>query len=200
MRGALARVGASIICATSLAGALGATTPLLAQEPAPKPAVTPSADAPSPAAPTPAVEEPRLGFDDVDMGGSSASEGVAGAWAVMIKGTVALAAVLLFIYLVLGKGLAKLNQKTGANRRIHILDRVGLDHRRTLYLVEIDGVRTVVGAGEGGMSIAVIPDGPKAFKDLIKDAAAPGATIHDPPARDDAALGLTTPSKSQGDA
>lgn len=194
------RVGAARLRQVLVALVLSAPVVTLAETPAP----TPEAPAPAPAAPAPAApartEEPRLGFDESDLQRSSPAEAVAGAWAMMVKAVVALAAVLFLAYVILGKGLAKFGQKAGGAKRIHVVDRVGIDAKRTLYLVEVDGVRTLVGAGEGGMTIAVIPDAPKpAFKDVIQDKAHDNGA-HAPPEPDPAALSITTPSKTQGDA
>ena len=114
----------------------------------------------TPAAANP-VKEPPLGFDPDEIRGAettSAAEGLSGAWAMMVKAFVGLAAVLMLIYLFVGKGLQKLAQRQSIGRSMRVIDRVGLDPKKTLYLVDVDGVRTLVGISETSMSMMVMPE------------------------------------------
>ncbi|MEW5853701.1 MAG: flagellar biosynthetic protein FliO [Myxococcota bacterium] len=163
----LALLGLSMLGATPvLAGEVNElprpapVTPPPSDAPAPTPAttVTPATPAAAPA-PTRPAKEPPLGFEPEDLRGigGSAADGLAGAWAIIVKSLVALCAVLMVIYLVLGKGLARMAGKMSAARTMRVVDRLGLDARRTLYLVEVDGVRALVGTGENQMSMMVLP-------------------------------------------
>lgn len=61
-----------------------------------------------------------------------------------------LLAVLALVYLTLHKGLGKLTERSQAGKRMRVVERVGLDARRGLYIVEIDGREMLIGTGEGG--------------------------------------------------
>jgi flagellar biogenesis protein FliO len=150
------------------AGLLGVflvCSPGLHAQPQPPPAAAAPAAPAAPSAPAPASkEEPPLGFEPEELKGveGGAADGLAGAWAMMVKAMVGLAAVLLLIYLVLGKGLARLSQKQNVSRAMRVVDRLGLDPKKTLYLVDVDGVRTLVGISETAMSMMVLPEPPPA--------------------------------------
>lgn len=82
--------------------------------------------------------------------------GVAGAldgliWP-FIKTMLMLCLVLGLVYLTLNKGLGKLIQKTQAGKRIKVVERVNLDQRRALFMVEVDGKEILLAAGDGGVS------------------------------------------------
>jgi flagellar biogenesis protein FliO len=81
--------------------------------------------------------------------------GVAGAlddliWP-FIKTMLMLCLVLGLVYLTLNKGLGKLMQRTQAGKRIKVVERVTLDQRRAIFLVEVDGEEILLAAGEGGV-------------------------------------------------
>lgn len=59
--------------------------------------------------------------------------------------------VLGLIYLTLHKGVGKLVQKNQEGKRMRVVERIGLDQRRTLYIIQVDGQEMLLGTGEGGM-------------------------------------------------
>lgn len=61
-----------------------------------------------------------------------------------------LLAVLALIYLTLHKGLGKLTERSQIGKRMRVVERVGLDARRGLYIVEVDGRELLIGTGEQG--------------------------------------------------
>lgn len=155
---------AAALLALLTCGTARAQHPAPASAPAPAPAAPAAAPAPE-APPVPPPGEPVVtmdpgALDRATRDGSSAADGVADAWAMMVKSMVALAGVLLLVYLIVGKGLGKLAQKQGQGRALRVVDRVGLDPRKTLYLVEVDGVRTLVAATDHAVSMLVLPDNP----------------------------------------
>lgn len=68
-----------------------------------------------------------------------------------IKSMLMLAVVVGLAYLTLHKGLGKLMTRAQAGKRIKVVERVSLDQRRSLYLVDIDGNEVVLAGGEGGV-------------------------------------------------
>ncbi len=69
----------------------------------------------------------------------------------LFKTMLMLAVVVGIAYLTLQKGLGKLLLRQNLNRRIKVVERVSLDPKRTLFLVELDGKQMLLGAGEGGV-------------------------------------------------
>lgn len=61
-----------------------------------------------------------------------------------------LLAVLALVYLTLHKGLGKLTERSQIGKRMRVVERVGLDARRGLYIVEVDGRELLIGTGEQG--------------------------------------------------
>ena len=97
----------------------------------------------------PAAEPDALLAPEADAPGMSSgiSEMI---WPFM-KSMIMLAVVVGLAYLTLHKGLGKLMVRTQMGKRMKVLERVSLDQRRSLYLVEIDGHEIVLGGGEGGV-------------------------------------------------
>lgn len=113
-------------------------------------------------------EPPPVDTEQVSKATHSVADSLASAWAMMVKMLLGLAAVLILVYLLLGKGLAKYVARNTTGRAIKVVDRVGLDPRRALYLVEVDGVRTLVGTGENAITMVVLPSPPpRAFEDCL---------------------------------
>ena len=143
-----AAVGAAAQPGASSAASAATTTPVPAMPPQP----------------APVTAEPKLGFDPEDLGGApaggSSADGLSGVWAIMVKATVGLAAVLMLVYLTVGKGLGKLAMRQGTGRSMRVVDRVGLDPKKTLFLVDVEGVRTLVGVTDNAMAIMVLPPSP----------------------------------------
>lgn len=68
-----------------------------------------------------------------------------------VKSMLMLCVVLALIYLVLHKGLGRLVQRTQSGRRMRVVERIALDQRRALYLVEVDGREVLLAGSEGGV-------------------------------------------------
>lgn len=68
--------------------------------------------------------------------------------------------VLGLVYLTLHKGLGKLLERQNLGKRVKVVERVNLDQRRALFLVEIDGKQMLIAAGEGGVTMLKDIDGP----------------------------------------
>lgn len=69
----------------------------------------------------------------------------------LFKTMLMLAIVVGIAYLTLHKGLGKLLMRQNLGRRIKVVERVSLDPKRALFLVELDGRQMLLGAGEGGV-------------------------------------------------
>jgi flagellar protein FliO/FliZ len=69
----------------------------------------------------------------------------------LAKTMLMLCVVLLVVYLTLHKGLGKLVERQNAGKRVRVVERVVLDQKRSLFLVEIDGKQMLLAAGEGGV-------------------------------------------------
>lgn len=112
-----------------------------------------SADAPPPAAPlaaeapAPARKPPPPDIDTLPP----PSIGMGELLGPLLKTMLMLAIVVGIVYLTLNKGLGKLVARQNLGRRVKVLERVGLDPKRALFLVEIDGRQMLLGAGEGGV-------------------------------------------------
>jgi flagellar protein FliO/FliZ len=79
----------------------------------------------------------------------------------LLQTLLALGAVCLLAWIVLRWGVKRLYGASGSGR-IRVLERVPLDPRRSLYLVEVGGKVLLVGAGEGPMTTLAEID-PKAL-------------------------------------
>ena len=65
-----------------------------------------------------------------------------------LKAMAALCVVLALAWLTLGKGIPKLVEKAQAGKRVKVVERIALDARRSLFLVDIDGRLVVLGGGD----------------------------------------------------
>jgi flagellar biogenesis protein FliO len=72
-----------------------------------------------------------------------------------------LGVVVALIYLTLHKGVGKLVQKSQQGKRVRVVERVSLDQKRAIYLVEVDGREVVLGGGDGGV-VHLFDTAPKA--------------------------------------
>lgn len=116
-----------------------------------------SADAPPPAAPpaaplaaeapAPARKPPPPDLDTLP----APSLGMGELLGPLFKTMLMLAIVVGIAYLTLHKGLGKLVARQNLGRRVKVIERVGLDPKRALFLVEVDGRQLLLGAGEGGV-------------------------------------------------
>jgi flagellar protein FliO/FliZ len=69
----------------------------------------------------------------------------------LAKTMLMLCVVLALVYLTLHKGLGKLVERQNSGKRVKVVERVMLDQKRSLFLVEIDGKQMLLAAGEGGV-------------------------------------------------
>jgi flagellar protein FliO/FliZ len=113
---------------------------------APADAVAESAAAPEPASAPAAAKPPPPPLFDPDE--TSASLTATEVVAPMVKTVVALSIVLLLAWLTLHKGMGRLVERAQAGKRLRVVERVALDARRSLFLVEVDGKTLVVGGGD----------------------------------------------------
>lgn len=63
-----------------------------------------------------------------------------------------LAVVLGLAYLVLHQGLGRLVQRTQGGKRMRVVERVSLEQRRSLYLVEVDGQELLIAGTDGAIT------------------------------------------------
>lgn len=92
----------------------------------------------------------------------------------LAKTMLMLCVVLAIVYLTLYKGLGKLVEKQNAGKRVKVVERVTLDQKRALFLVEIDGKQMLLAAGEGG--VVLLKDVDAATGEVRAPAPPPGAS------------------------
>lgn len=109
---------------------------------APSPVVVPSMPEPVPAASL-ELEEVPPPFTSDEAGGFL--------WS-FVKSMLMLALVLGLAYLVLHQGLGRLVQRTQGGRRVRVVERVPLEQRRSLYLVEVDGQEILLAGTDGAIT------------------------------------------------
>ena len=118
------------------------------------PGSAPAATAPAaqaPAAPAPVVPEPELPRAEPPEGaGGELDLG----WT-LVRTAVVLGLVIALVYLTLNVGLRRLMglKGLGGPGVVKVLERVPLDQRRTLYLVEAAGEVLLVGASDGSLGL-----------------------------------------------
>ncbi|MBX3274555.1 MAG: flagellar biosynthetic protein FliO [Sandaracinaceae bacterium] len=112
----------------------------------------------------------------------------AGYGVALLQTLLALAAVCILAWVVL-RWSARRGLGHGTGRRVKVLERVPLDGRRALYLVEVGGRVLLLGAGEGAapavlaeLALDELPEvaDPKGFGELV--ARLRGAAPKEPPA------------------
>ena len=114
-----------------------------------QPAVAAAGDAQPPPEPSPLGESLSHGDDD----------GISVAMSAFLRMIVVLAGVLLLAYLLLHKGLGKLNSRLTHGRLIRVIDRVGLEPKKVLYVIEVADHHYLIGASEAGLShLATLDD------------------------------------------
>jgi flagellar protein FliO/FliZ len=69
----------------------------------------------------------------------------------LVKMILMLGVVVGLAYLTLNKGLGKLVERQNLGKRVKVVERVALDAKRSLFLVDLDGKQMLLGAGEGGV-------------------------------------------------
>lgn len=144
--------------AASPSGAAGAASGAVAD-----PDEESSAPAPDPVPGAAAKADPLLDGDldrDLDDGfgrsstakGGPPPSGLEGVVSTFLKTMLMLGVVLGLAYLTLHKGVGKLVQRAQQGKRIKVVERVGLDPRRALYLIEVDGKEMLIASSEGGIT------------------------------------------------
>ena len=101
----------------------------------------------------------------------------------LLRTTLMLAVVLGIVWLTLSKGMGKLVEKANAGKRVKVIERVALDARRSLFLVEVDGKQMVLGGGDVVRIYDFTPPAGKGFAEVLTTTPAAGssATSHKPP-------------------
>jgi flagellar biogenesis protein FliO len=84
-------------------------------------------------------------FDDAMIGPATTTTDLV---LTFIKTVLMLCVVLALAWLTLSKGMGKLVEKAQAGKRVKVLERIALDARRSLFLVEIDGKMVVLAGGD----------------------------------------------------
>ena len=69
----------------------------------------------------------------------------------LLKTLLMLGVVVAIAYLTLHKGLGKLVERQNAGKRVKVVERIALDPKRSLFLIEIDGKQMLLAGGEGGV-------------------------------------------------
>lgn len=156
---------------------LFAATPSSAEAPSPTPAAPPEATssddvdrgppAPStlppptvPAVPGEAAKmapPPPPPLDPVEVPPAFEAEDAGSFLWSFVKSMLMLGVVLALIYLVLHKGLGRLVTRAQMGRRMRVVERISLDQRRALYLVEVDGQEVLLAGSEGGVVAVELP-------------------------------------------
>ncbi|MDP2340208.1 MAG: flagellar biosynthetic protein FliO [Deltaproteobacteria bacterium] len=65
-----------------------------------------------------------------------------------VKTMLMLCVVLALVWLTLHKGMGKLVEKAQAGKRVRVVERISLDARRSLFLVEVDGKQMILAGGD----------------------------------------------------
>jgi flagellar protein FliO/FliZ len=82
---------------------------------------------------------------DLDQAGGMGAIEMMGSFA---RSMLMLCVVLGIAWLTLSKGLGKLVERANAGKRVKVIERVALDARRSVYLVELDGKEILLGGGD----------------------------------------------------
>ncbi len=153
--------------------ALLATAPAAAPAPASKPAVINKDTRPDLFSDEP---PPRPGV--MPEATEAPRETAAGFWLGMLFRTMlVLGVVVLLAYLILNKGLTRLMKMTGVKqgKNLVLLERLPLDQKHALFLIEVEGRRLVVGTGEHTTTlVADLSDGERQKNEI---SAAPAMTV-----------------------
>jgi flagellar protein FliO/FliZ len=118
----------------------------------------------------------------------------------MVRMVLVLCGIVLLAYLLLHKGMGSLSAKLAQGRLVRVVDRIGLEPRKSLYVVEIAGHYYLIGTTDHGVSCLATLDGESnraAFEDALRTrrGAAPGARTG---AATTAAAVETTSASSEG--
>jgi len=66
----------------------------------------------------------------------------------LVKVMLMLGVVLALVWLTLHKGMGKLVERAQAGKRVRVVERISLDARRSLFLVEVDGKQMILAGGD----------------------------------------------------
>ncbi|MBN2359071.1 MAG: flagellar biosynthetic protein FliO [Deltaproteobacteria bacterium] len=182
----------SLLRTTCLALLLTAAAPVGAPDSAPtsQAAAAPESAPTSQAASAPAATAQPPFDEPSPLGEASLDERSAmeKPFTVMLRVVLVLAGIILLAYLVLHKGLGSLTGRLNKGRLLRVVDRIGLEPKKTLYVVEVVGRYYLIGTTDHGVSClaTLSPDGqsPESFEELLrgKPRTAPPASGRDEPA------------------
>ncbi|MDA0712654.1 MAG: flagellar biosynthetic protein FliO [bacterium] len=97
-----------------------------------------------------ANENSQTLVNDIDI--PAQSFGIDGVWA-FFQLILVLVIVIALAYLILNKGVGFFIKKTQANKLIKIKERMVLDQKRSLFLVEVQNRTFLLGGGDSGVSL-----------------------------------------------
>lgn len=140
---------------------------------APAPAATGASptSATSQAAP---AKDPLLEPEPLLVDSPSTYEGVVGTF---VRTMLMLALVLGLVYLVLHKGLGQLVAKQRQGQRIRVVERVPLEQKRALYLVQVDGREILLASTDNNVVQLTTPEAQDpGFKGALEQTRARGVT------------------------
>ena len=87
----------------------------------------------------PSIDDEALNYKDAFMA--------------FLKTILMLCVVLAFVYLLLGKGLPKLMSKTIQNSRMRVIERLPLDQKRSVFLIEVDDTTYLLGGSDQNLQL-----------------------------------------------
>lgn len=126
----------------------------------------------------PAAAQDSLLDEPSPPGGAAVVEGMGDLLGSFARTTLMLLVVLALVYLTLHKGVGKLVQRNQSGKRMKVVERVGLDPRRALYIIDVDGREMLIGTGEGGMvhlaelGVPTSAPSPRPFSQALTDVSA----------------------------
>lgn len=85
----------------------------------------------------------------------------------LLRTVLMLAVVLGLVWLTLSKGMGKLVERANAGKRVKIIERVALDARRSLFLVEVDGKQMLLGGGDVVRIHDFVSPGSRGFAEVL---------------------------------
>jgi flagellar protein FliO/FliZ len=136
-------------------------------------AAAPSGLAPGEAKATAGVKPPDV-LPALDAKDLPAPSGIGDLVGQLLKMVLMLGVVVALAYLTLSKGLGKLVERQSLGKRVKVVERVALDQKRSLYLVDVDGKQMLLGASDGGVVLIKDVDARTAAAVATGTAAAPG--------------------------
>ncbi|MFH1810900.1 MAG: flagellar biosynthetic protein FliO [Pseudomonadota bacterium] len=110
----------------------------------------------------------------------------------LVRMVLVLAGIILLAYLILHKGMGSLSAKLAQGRLVHVVDRVGLEPKKTLYVVEIAGRYYLIGTSDHGVSCLATLSGDadrSGFENLLRTHRGAGPVAAATDSKADAAVG-----------